>query len=528
MEGFDLRAIDICAICLCPYNQRNPALRFPNCQHYICKCAFKDENTIIACPFRCRNPEAKFEEMIALPHLKNEGWPTCAAHPPEVVTSICMTHLVLLCSECSDAHTSPECQRKQIDAAERDSIRDDLLEEAKGLEHLAMYLPDHLNQWYEKRRSLSIPKLCELMAALRAASQRLHCHYCSAEAVGLLPDVLIPYCQRHWDSTPEDTRRGATLLAFSSQTDVEVIEILQTEISKYLPRCHFYDITKRHLSARKQPETDEPKMTITKMMTIINEVKVKIDQGKDVYGPYRKEVICPLCEETLSKTQSEVFWGLPCKTAAHAICDHCYRQYSFITCPMDGNSFSKSRLQVLPNINNPEKQHLAAQRPILVPTYRAIMKTRYCVTLFSELAAEGWSVPIEAPTNLLVFSCSADVRLLGMEIGVPTQPDKSISIEQIEVQEGDVLVSTVFTNPREIQVAASPISDVYFSHYVRICPGLRYILKAQFRGDAEISLNQGSREIEETIEGTGGAMWTFERNQELKRGPIVRLIYDRS
>lgn len=466
-------------------------------------------------------------EMTALPHLESVDWPTCTTHPLKVVTSICMTHLVLQCHDCPNDHNVHGCLVKEIDK-DRDFIRDHLLEEAKGLKPEVCYTSEHLQKMYTKVETLRIPKLCELVTALRAASQILHCQLCPAEAVGLVADALIPYCQRHWDIARRETRSEATLLTFSSQTDQQVIEILQIEISKYLPRCHFFDISKLHLNAKKQPEREsEEPMTIVKMITIAKELKILTERGKDVYAPYREKVICPLCEKTLSETNSEVFWELPCRTAMHAICDRCFQQFSFITCPLDGNSFSKSRLKVLPNINSLARENSAAQRPILVPIFRAIMKTRYCVTLFKELTAEGWSVPIGEITNLLVFTCPADVKLLGMAIGVPTQEGQCISIEQFQVYEGDMLVSTVYANPHEIQAAASPISDVYFSHYIRICSGLRYTLKAQFSGEVGVSLNQGMSDLEERIKGTGEVSWTFERNQEQRGGPIIRLIYER-
>jgi hypothetical protein len=465
------------------------------------------------------------EEMTVLSHLESVDWPTCATHPQTAVISICMTHLEIQCYDCP-VHTNHGCLVKQIDL-DRDDIRDDLLKQTEELESEARYIPDHLMQRYATVKRLPIPKLCELVAALRAASQIVHCHHCSAEAVGLVVEALFPYCQEHWDIDRRGIRREATLLAFSSQNDQAVIQILQGEISKYLVSCHFYHVSKLYLSAKKQPEqaSDAPTMTIVKMLTIAKELKALNKKKENVNGPYLEEVICPLCEETLKETKSEVFWELPCRTATHAICDRCFQHYSFITCPMDGNSFSKSRLKVL---TGPARDHSTAQRPILVPIFRAIMKTRYCVTLFSELTAEGWSAPIEACTNLLVFSCSVDVRLLGMAIGVPTQAGQCISIEQFQMHEGDTLVSTVYANPQEIQAAASPISDVYFSHYIRIYPGLRYTLKAVFRGEVGVSLNQGMSDLEETIEGTGEVSWTFERNQEQRRGPIIRLIYERS
>jgi len=510
----DIREIEACVICHRPFTPHNPRLTFPNCTHHICKvCSTEMEGKrgIVNCPYRCIGG-VPLTEMIEYPEVGNVHCDTCELHPNQVLQTVCMTHLALMCFNCPE-HQSKGCVSLALDV-DRDIIRDNLMEEANSLKRRAQCLPTPLAKIFANLTHESIPQLCVLVAALRTPPDTFRCHHCPLEAVGLLVETLIPYCQRCWEKKRSQVPE-ASLLTHANPRDLAVIGVLQAEMKKYLSGCNFSAVSKVHFEAVR-PSTET---SIAEMLTLVQEVKHL--SGNRTAGPHPEGIVCPCCRKTMSETGSGPFWQLPCRNVIHALCDICYQQSPFLTCPMDDNSYGKS---LVTNRVNPGSEQLCLSRKVFTPHFRPILNSRYCVTLFSQLSAEGWTVSVRKELTLLEFHSSAAVKLIGVAIGRPTQPGQCVSIDQFRLYEDGFSVATRQVNPQEIRSAESPINEVYFGQYMQIHPNLQYALRVEFRGGDAVALYRGLREQEEVIEGGGGVRWTFQKSQE--RGPVVRLIYE--
>ena len=513
-----IREIEAC-VCHRPFTPHNPRLAFPNCTHHICKvCSTEMEGKrgIVNCPYHCIGgvPLTEMKEYL---EVGNVHFETCELHPNQVLQTVCMTHLALMCFDCPE-HQSKGCDSRELDL-DHNLIIGELIKEANSLKRRAQCLPTPLAERFDRLTYQSIPQLCVLVAALRTPPDTFRCHHCPLEAAGLLVETLTPYCQHHWEVLKSEKPETADLLPHFNSRDPAVIRVLQAEMKKYLPRCDFSAISKPHFEAARQ----SAEISIAELLTLVKEVKEL--SGCLVTIPHAEGVVCPDCRKALSETGSGAFRQLPCKTARHAICDTCYQQSPFLTCPMDGSFFGKSFL------TNQISGQLSTSRKILTPHFHPALDYHYCVTLFSELSAKGSAVPFGDEGTLLEFRSSAAMKLkvdlTGVAIGQPTQPGQCVSIAQFKLYENGFLVKSVEANPQKIRSTGSPINEIYFSQRLTIHPNLPYKLKVQFSGEEPVALYGGMREKEEEIEGDGEVRWTFPRS-ERGLGPVVRLIYETS